>query len=126
MAHVVCLLCLIVLHVSRFLSCSLMHVCKQSHTGTTLLTMPEKCFTYWYLLLKGKSMPYRHNLLYFITVLAHLVFIIKRACAIILLSACIIISISHYCHNQCHYRCHCCPSLSLLILSMYSLPSYIF
>ena len=73
---------------------SLMRVCKQSRIGNTVLTMPPKCVTYWYLLLKGKSMPYRHNILYFVTVLAHLVHITKRAHAIILLSVCIIISIN--------------------------------
>ena len=73
---------------------SLMHVCKQSYTRTTVLTMPAKCVTYWYLLLKGKSIPYRHYILYFITVLAHLVYITKRVYAIILLSVCIVISIN--------------------------------
>ena len=78
----------------KTLAYSLMCVCKQSHTGTTVLTMPAKCVTYWYLLLKGKSMLYRHNIQYFITVLAHLVYITKRVYAIILLSVCIVISIN--------------------------------
>ena len=69
-------------------------VCKQSYTRTTVLTMPAKYVTYWYLLLKGKSMPYIHNIPYFITVLAHLVYITKKAYAIILFSVCIVISIN--------------------------------
>ena len=71
-----------------------MRVFKQSRTRTTVLTMPAKCVTYWYLLLKGKSMPYRHNILYSITVLAHLVYITRRVYAIILLSVCIVNSIN--------------------------------
>ena len=39
-------------------------------------------------------MPLRHSILYFITVVANLVYITKRVYAIILLSVCIIISIN--------------------------------
>ena len=39
-------------------------------------------------------MLYIHNILYFITVLAHLVYITKNVYAIILLSVCIVISIN--------------------------------
>ena len=64
-------------------------VCKQSHSRTTVLGMPAKCVTYWYLLLKGKSMPFRQSILYFVTVLAHLVHITCYHT----LSVCIIISV---------------------------------